>query len=115
VLHSPLLGFGQPNSVDTTHAAEPLGTQGMIWQVLYSHGIPALICLYVFFAVVAWRMAAAVTPTGLWLSVVPIIAVVVTPFYSYIDPNMSVLFFAIGLGLAAVDGPVNRQPKDRRT
>jgi hypothetical protein len=115
VLHSPLLGFGQPNSVDTTHAAEPLGTQGMIWQVLYSHGIPALICLYVFFAVIARRMAAAVTRTGLWLSALPIIAVVVTPFYSFIDPNMSVLFFAVGLGLAAVDGPVNRVPTGRRT
>jgi O-antigen ligase len=111
VLHSPLLGFGQPGSVDTTHAAEPLGTQGMIWQVLYSHGIPAVICLYLLLAVVAWRMAAAVTPTGLLLSSLPIIAVVVTPFYAFIDPNMSVLFFAIGLGLAAVDGPVNRSPR----
>ena len=109
VLHSPLLGFGQPNSVDTTHAAEPLGTQGMTWQVLYSHGIPATICLYLLFALIARRMAAAVTPTGLWLSALPVIAVVVTPFYAFIDPNMSVLFFAIGLGLAAVDGPVARR------
>ncbi len=108
VAHSPLLGFGQPNSVDTTHAAEPLGTQGMIWQVLYSHGIPATICLYLLFAVIARRLASAVTPAGLWLSALPIIAVVVTPFYSYIDPNMAVLFAAIGLGLAAVDGPINR-------
>jgi O-antigen ligase len=108
VLRSPLLGFGQPGSVDTTHATEPLGTQGMTWQVLYSHGIPAVLCLYLLLAVAAWRMAAAVTPTGLLLSSVPVIAVTVTPFYAFIDPNMSVLFFAIGLGLAAVDGPVNR-------
>jgi hypothetical protein len=108
VVHSPLLGYGQPNAVDTTHAAEPLGTQGMVWQVLYSHGIPATICLYLLFAVIARRLAAAVTPAGLWLSALPVIAVIVTPFYSFIDPNMSVLFFAIALGLAAVDGPVNR-------
>jgi hypothetical protein len=108
VARSPLLGFGQPSSVDTTHAAEPLGTQGMIWQVLYSHGVLATICLYLLFAVIARRMAAAVTPTGLWLSALPVIAVVVTPFYSFIDPNMSVLFCGVGLGLAAVDGPVNR-------
>jgi O-antigen ligase len=108
VLHSPLLGFGQPTTVDTTHAAEPLGTQGMTWQLLYSHGIPATICFYLLLVVIARRMAAAVTPAGLWLSTLPVIAVVVTPFYAYIDPNMSVLFCAIGLGLAAVDGPVNR-------
>ncbi|HEU4350084.1 MAG TPA: O-antigen ligase family protein [Actinoplanes sp.] len=108
VAHSPLLGFGQPNAVDTTHAAEPLGTQGMIWQVLYSHGIPATVCLYLLFAVIARRMAGAATPAGLWLSALPVTAVVVTPFYSFIDPNMSVLFCGIGLGLAAVDGPINR-------
>ena len=114
VLHSPLLGFGQPNSVDTTHAAEPLGTQGMIWQLLYSHGIPATICFYVILLVVARRLSAAVTATGLWLSCLPVIAAIVTPFYSYIDPNMSVLLFAVGLGLAAVDGPVNREPREAR-
>jgi O-antigen ligase len=115
VTHSPLLGFGQPNSVDTTHAAEPLGTQGMIWQLLYSHGIPATICFYLLLLVIARRLAAAVTPAGLWLSSLPVIAAIVTPFYSYIDPNMSVLFFALGLGLAAVDGPVNRTLKEELT
>jgi hypothetical protein len=111
VLRSPLLGYGQPNSVDTTHASEPLGTQGMLWQMLYSHGIPAAICFYVFFAVVTRRLAAAVTPTGLWLSALPIVAVVITPVYGFGDPNMSVLFFGLALGLAAVDGPVNRPAK----
>lgn len=109
VVHSPLLGYGQPTAVDITHAAEPLGTQGMLWQVLYSHGIPATVCVYVLFLLIARRMTAAGSPAGLWLSMLPVIAIVVTPFYSYIDPNMSVLFFAIGLGLAAVDGPVERE------
>jgi polysaccharide biosynthesis protein PslJ len=111
VMQSPLFGFGQPASVDTTHASEPLGTQGMLWQVLYSHGIPALICLYLFLAVLARRMALAVSATGRWLSMLPVIAVVVSPFYAYIDPNMAVLFAAVALGLAALDGPVNREPR----
>ncbi|MET8147722.1 O-antigen ligase family protein [Actinoplanes sp. NPDC049668] len=112
VLHSPLLGYGQPTSVDTTHAAEPLGTQGMIWQLLFSHGIPATCCFYLLLVVIGRRLTAAVSPAGLWLSALPVIAVVVTPFYSYIDPNMSVLCFALALGLAALDGPVNRQAKE---
>jgi O-antigen ligase len=107
--HSPLFGYGQPASVDTTHAAQPLGTQGMLWQILYSHGIPALLCFYLFFAVVARRLAMAVTPAGRWLSVVPLTAVVVTPFYGYVDPNMSVLFAILALALAPLDGPVNRE------
>jgi hypothetical protein len=111
VMHSPLFGFGQPASVDTTHATEPLGTQGMLWQVLYSHGIPALLCLYLFLALLTRRMALAVSAAGRWLSMLPVIAIVVSPFYAYIDPNMSVLFAAVALGLAALDGPVNREPR----
>lgn len=108
VLRSPLVGYGQPSTVDTTFATEPLGTQGMIWQLLYSHGIPATVVFYLILAVVARRTAVAVTRTGLWLSALPVIAVVITPFYAFIDPNMAVLCCGIGLGLAAVDGPVNR-------
>lgn len=111
VLRSPLLGYGVPTTVDTTHAAEPLGTQGMVWQLLYSHGIPALLCFLLLLVIIARRLAAAVTPAGQWLSTVPVIALAVTPFYSYIDPNMSLVAFAAGLGLAAVDGPVNREPR----
>ncbi|RZU49282.1 O-antigen ligase-like membrane protein [Krasilnikovia cinnamomea] len=110
VLHSPLLGYGQPTSVDTTHSVEPLGTQGLLWQLLYSYGIPAAACYYLLLLVVARRLSAAVSASGLWLSALPVIAAVITPFYGYVDPNMSVLFAGVGLGLAAVDGAVNRDP-----
>ncbi|MEU1757231.1 hypothetical protein ABZ436_31920 [Micromonospora matsumotoense] len=108
VERSPLLGYGAPNSVDTTLAEEPLGTQGMIWQVLYSHGIPALVAFLAWLVLIAKRLAGAVSPAGQWLSTIPVIALVVIPVYAYIDPNMSVIFFAVGAGLAAVSGPVNR-------
>ncbi|MEU8374861.1 hypothetical protein AB0C22_17290 [Micromonospora sp. NPDC048894] len=108
VERSPLLGYGAPNSVDTTLAEEPLGTQGMIWQVLYSHGIPALVAFLAWLVLIAKRLASAVSPAGQWLSTIPVIALVVIPVYAYIDPNMSVIFYAVGVGLAAVSGPVNR-------
>ncbi|MGB2570662.1 O-antigen ligase family protein [Micromonospora citrea] len=108
VERSPLLGYGAPKSVDTTLAEEPLGTQGLIWQILYSHGIPALVLFLSWLVLVARRLAAAVSPAGHWLSTVPVIALVVIPVYAYIDPNLSVIFFAVGAGLAAVSGPVNR-------
>ncbi|WP_346534929.1 O-antigen ligase family protein [Micromonospora sp. DPT] len=110
VERSPLLGYGAPKSVDTTLAEEPLGTQGLIWQLLYSHGIPALVVFLGWLVLVARRLAVAVSPAGHWLSTVPVIALVVIPVYAYIDPNLSVIFFAVGAGLAAVGGPVNRAP-----
>ncbi len=108
VRQSPLLGYGAPKSVDTSLAEEPLGTQGMVWQVLYSHGIPALLAFLCWLAYVARRLSAAVSPAGQWLSAIPVIALVVIPVYAYIDPNLSVIFFAVGAGLAAISGPVNR-------
>ncbi|WP_207916679.1 O-antigen ligase [Micromonospora sp. KC723] len=110
VQQSPLLGYGAPKSVDTTLAEEPLGTQGLVWQILYSHGIPALVVFLGWLVLVARRLAAAVSPAGHWLSTVPVIALVVIPVYAYIDPNLSIIFFAVGAGLAAVAGPVNRAP-----
>ncbi|MEU8613559.1 hypothetical protein AB0C29_36805 [Actinoplanes sp. NPDC048791] len=110
VQQSPLLGYGGPRMADTTHAAEPLGTQGQVWLLMYSHGIPALLIFIGFLLMMVWRTAAAVSPPGRWLSVVPVIALVMTPFYGFTDINLSVMFFGIGLALAAIDGPVNREP-----
>jgi len=108
VARSPLLGYGGPRMVDTTHATEPLGTQGQVWMMMYSHGIPALLVFLLLFVVIARRLAAAVSAPGKWLSIVPVIALVITPFYGFTDMNMSVMFFGIALAMAAVDGPVNR-------
>ncbi|WP_236718013.1 O-antigen ligase family protein [Actinoplanes sp. TFC3] len=108
VLHSPLLGYGAPRTVDTTTGAEPLGTQGQLWLIMFSHGLPALILFLLIFVLIARRLAVAVSTPGKWLSIIPVIALIMTPFYGYTDPNMSVMFFGIALAMAAVDGPVNR-------
>ena len=116
VVKSPLLGYGAPRLVDTTHGAEPLGTQGQMWMMMYSHGIPALLLFVFFFVLIAWRLSVAVSAPGKWLSVVPVIALVVTPFYGYTDLNLTIMFYAFGLAMAAIDGPVNRAvaaPPDR--
>lgn len=113
VLRSPFLGYGAPATVDTTNAAEPLGTQGLVWQVMFNYGIPALIIFLSLLVLLAWRLSAATSTAGFWLSAIPVVALVLTPFYAYIDINMAVVMFAIALGLAAVDGPVNRDTTRR--
>ncbi|MET8154428.1 O-antigen ligase family protein [Actinoplanes sp. NPDC049668] len=112
VLRSPLLGYGGPRLSDTTHGAEPLGTQGQFWLLMYSYGIPAVLIFVLVFVIIAWRLAAAVSAPGKWLSVVPVIALVITPFYGFTDVNLSLMCFGIALAMAAVDGPVNRAPAD---
>jgi hypothetical protein len=102
VLQSPLLGHGVPNMVDTSLAAEPLGTQGMLWHVMYSYGIPALLTFLCWLVLAAWRLRRGTSPAAQWLSVVPVIALVVIPVYGYLDPNLSILFLAVGAGLATL-------------
>jgi O-antigen ligase len=111
VMQSPLLGYGVPNSADTTLVAEPLGTQGLLWQVMYCYGLPALAIFLCWGLLTSRTLARATSPAGRWLSTVPVIALAVIPVYGYLDQNLSIIFLAVGVGLAAVHGPVNRQPR----
>jgi O-antigen ligase len=105
---APFLGYGAPVTVDTTTADAPVGTQGQFWQVLVSHGIPALVVFLLWFLLVAVRLGRATSTAGTWLATVPVIGAVQLPFYGITFQNLSVLFFAVGLAMAAVDGPVRR-------
>ncbi len=105
---APLLGYGGPVTVDTTTADAPVGTQGQFWQVLVAHGIPALVVFVGWFLVVARRLGRAVSPAGQWLATVPVIGAVQLPFYGVTFHNLTVLCYAVGLAMAAVDGPVRR-------
>jgi hypothetical protein len=105
---APLLGYGGPVTVDTTTADAPVGTQGQFWQVLVSHGVPALLVFLAWFLVVGLRLGRARSPAGQWLATVPVVGAVQLPFYGLTFQNLSVLFFAVGLAMAAVDGPVRR-------
>jgi hypothetical protein len=106
--HAPLLGYGGPVTLDTTTADAPVGTQGQFWQVLVAHGVPALLVFLGWFLVVARRLGRAVSPAGQWLATLPVVGAVQLPFYGITFQNLSVLFFAVGLAMAAVDGPVRR-------
>ncbi len=105
---APLLGYGGPVTVDTTTAAAPVGTQGQFWQVLVAHGVPALVVFVGWFLVIARRLGRATSPAGQWLATVPVIGAVQLPFYGVTFHNLTVLCYAVGLAMAAVDGPVRR-------
>jgi hypothetical protein len=111
---APLLGYGGPVTVDTTTADAPVGTQGQFWQVLVSHGVPALVVFVGWFLVAGLRTGRAGSPAGQWLATVPVVGAVQLPFYGLTFHNLTVLFYASGLALAAVDGPVRRAVAPRR-
>ncbi|MDG4767505.1 O-antigen ligase domain-containing protein [Solwaraspora sp. WMMD406] len=107
VRSSPLVGFGTPLQVDTVSADAPIGTQGQLWTVLFSHGIPALVCFIGWFLVVLATCWRATSAAGQWLSVVPLIALVQLPFYGLVNQNLTAAFYVVGVALALT---TRRQP-----
>ncbi|GIJ10218.1 hypothetical protein Van01_34320 [Micromonospora andamanensis] len=100
---SPWLGYGAPMEVDTVSADAPIGTQGQLWMVLFSHGVPALLCFLAWFVAAALICARGRSAAGQWLSVVPVICLVQVPFYGMANQNLSVAFFAVAFALALAE------------
>ncbi|MFY1633778.1 O-antigen ligase family protein [Solwaraspora sp. WMMB335] len=103
VERSPLLGFGTPLQVDTVSANAPIGTQGQLWTVLFSHGIPALVCFVGWFLLVLAVCWPARSAAAQWLSIVPLIALVQLPFYGLVNQNLTAAFYATAVALALVE------------
>lgn len=110
IQHSPWLGYGAPVGADTISAQAPIGTQGQLWLVLFSHGVPALVCFVAWFGFAAVRCAPVDSAAGQWLAVVPVICLVQVPFYGMANPNLSLAFFAVGLALVLAERARQRGP-----
>ncbi|MFV2011096.1 MULTISPECIES: O-antigen ligase family protein [unclassified Micromonospora] len=114
VQRSPLLGFGAPVQVDTVTADAPIGTQGQLWAVLFSHGIPALVCFIGWFVIVGLRCWPVRTAAAQWLSVVPLIGLVQLPFYGLVNQNLTAIFYVAGVALVLVDRERPGRPPSQR-
>ncbi|MEV6371119.1 O-antigen ligase family protein [Micromonospora musae] len=100
VRDSPWLGYGAPVNVDTVSADAPIGTQGQFWMVLFSHGVPALLCFLAWFVTAALICGRATSAAGQWLAVVPVVCLVQIPFYGMANQNLAVAFFAVAFAMA---------------
>ncbi len=100
---SPWLGYGAPLDVDTVAADAPIGTQGQLWMVLFSHGVPALLCFLAWFVAAALICAQATSAAGQWLSVVPVVCLVQIPFYGMANQNLALAFFAVSFAMALTE------------
>ncbi|WP_442934159.1 O-antigen ligase family protein [Micromonospora sp. CPCC 205561] len=107
---SPWLGYGGPVSVDTLSSGVPVGTQGQFWTVLFSHGVPALLCFLAWFVIVAMICARVRSAPGQWLAVVPVVCMAQMPFYGMTDPTITIAFFAGALAMAFTEREVGARP-----
>jgi polysaccharide biosynthesis protein PslJ len=97
VLESPVLGFGTPQPSVVNPNAPPVGTQGQLWQVLVSHGIPGAFLFMWWFAYQFWRLRRTSPEVVLWSHTVVLIAVIQTPFYDSLGIPLAVIMIAIAI------------------
>jgi polysaccharide biosynthesis protein PslJ len=109
---SPLLGYGAPRpSEDITGSTPSVGTQGQLWMVLFSHGIPGLAFFLGWYVWVLWRSANAPTGAQLWLHVIVLITIVQLPFYGMLPTGLPVFMVAAAVVMRELvePGPLPRQ------
>ncbi|MFM7537817.1 MAG: O-antigen ligase family protein [Acidimicrobiales bacterium] len=93
-LDSPLVGFGSPR-----RASEDLplvGTQGMLWYLLQSHGVVAAGLFVGWLVGVVRRAARLATPIGVAAFASVLVALVQVPFYGLL-PQLPVVGVAAGI------------------
>lgn len=111
-LESPLFGYGAPRP-SVTPGAPSAGTQGQVWMVMFSHGLPALAC---FLAWLTWSFlvtARTRDPVRIGLASVLLIILVESAYYG-VGTNGLILAMAVS-ALLLRGGAGGRQSSAART
>ncbi|REE96161.1 O-antigen ligase family protein [Thermomonospora umbrina] len=91
-LESPVVGYGAPRPSKVLNLS--VGTQGQVWNVMFSFGFPALALFLAWIWGLALRTRNAQGPL-LWLHVVPVMASFMV-FYYGLDGTQLILIFVAG-------------------
>lgn len=94
-VQSPLFGHGAPTASQVVDVA--IGTQGQLWNVMFSYGFVALALFIGWFLVSWWAGRRAEAPGDLWISASLVVAVVSFTYYGYDGPQLAVAFTAAAL------------------
>lgn len=109
-LQSPILGHGAPGKSDTVDVA--VGSQGQIWNLMYSYGFIGLGLFVLFFLVATWAGRRALAPGSLWLNATLVVAIVSFIYYGFDGPQLAVAVAAAALTIRERDHGVVVDPRD---
>jgi hypothetical protein len=102
-LASPLLGNGSPRPSAVVDIS--VGTQGQVWNVMFSYGFPALLFFIGWFVWAAWASRRWETVADLWVHVCLVVALMTTFYYGYDGPQLTVAMVAAALALRRTRRP----------
>jgi hypothetical protein len=94
---SPLLGYGSPSGAQFDKNLPNLGTQGQLFTIVYSYGIPALLLFAGWFLYSFLRSLPRGSPTRFWANASLLILLVELPYYNYMPATFHVAMVAAAL------------------
>jgi polysaccharide biosynthesis protein PslJ len=98
-LQSPLLGFGSPRPLPDRPNLPSVGTQGQLWMVLFSHGIPGAIAFVGWWIYVLWASRGGGSPARFWAHIAIFIVIVQLPYYGELPSVIYVAMAAAAIAL----------------
>ena len=113
-LNSPIFGHGSPQPSTTVDVS--VGTQGQVWNVMFSYGFIALAFFLGWFGLVVLQSWRARDQAGLWVHATLFIAFMTFFYYGYDGIQLTVAMTAAALALRArraeieADGGSARSP-----
>jgi O-antigen ligase len=114
VKKSPLLGFGSPKNSGFDKNLPNLGTQGQLFTIAFSYGIPALLLFAAWFLYCFLRSLPRGSPTRFWANASLLILLVELPYYNYMPATLHVGMVAAALAWRELSDPAGEwQPRSR--
>jgi len=104
VEESPFLGYGSPHGKIDRHQQAHVGTQGQLFMILYSHGIPGMAFFASWFLYILFRSRRG-SPVRFWSHVAILILVIEMPYYNYMPTTLHVIMIAAALAWRDVVDP----------
>ncbi|TPW76409.1 O-antigen ligase family protein [Schumannella soli] len=95
-LASPVFGYGAPRPSETD-GAPSAGTQGQIWNVLFSHGFPAAALFLAWLVFLAWRTRHARGAVGVAGHAILVVLAVEVLYYGVLVTGLAIGFLVAAL------------------
>jgi polysaccharide biosynthesis protein PslJ len=98
-LESPLLGHGSPRASTGSANRAAVGTQGQLWMVMFSHGLPGLAFFLGWWCYVFWASRGGGSPARFWAHVSIFIVLLQLPYYGMLPTQVYIVMVAAAIAL----------------
>lgn len=98
-IESPLFGYGAPLPSEWNPNAPPVGTQGLLWMVLVSHGFVGAGLFVAWFLYALWRTRSVRNDVRFWCHIMLLIAIIQLAVYDMLPAQLHIMMIGIAMAM----------------